>query len=268
MANLNESNIMIPTEKDTFRVLILNLSGNVGKSTIASALASKLGRDHQDIKVMSIESVNNSDALNDTNLDVEEYRANQFHNLYQDLIMTDRVIVDVGSSNIVQFVEGLVKYRSAAKEFDMFIVPTVPVVKQQTDTIATIKLLCDLGIDSKKIRVVFNQYSGGDTVDRTYAHVMGYAQTDGKDMASWFPAPVINANSIFELKNGMCQSIQELAEDTTDFRAEGAKARAARDKGAQLRAAEGQILHDLALSAHENLEQAFTDLFIPWRAAT
>jgi MinD-like ATPase involved in chromosome partitioning or flagellar assembly len=243
------------------KICVLNLSGNVGKTTLTAHL---LGAFRPQAKIISVESVNHTDATNIDSLTIEELNAHRFRDIYRELMMSDDLIVDVGASNVAVFMDELMKYRSAAGEFDMIVVPTVPADKQQKDTIATIEWLHQLGIEGHKIRVVFNQHQGSETIDRMYAHVMGFALEDGKHKAHWMPAPVVSANDVYELIKSTRLTMGELATDPTDWRARRNAAKAAGDMDALDAAMDGQIAHDLGRTAYANLQRAYGDLFAPY----
>jgi hypothetical protein len=198
----------------SMKICVLNLSGNVGKTTLATHL---LAAFRPGVKYIPVESVNNSEAANIDSLDVsDEIKASRFREIYRDVMMNDDIIIDVGASNVAEFMDELTKYRSAIGEFDLIMVPTVPADKQQKDTIATIEWLSKLRIDSEKVRVVFNQHSGDDKIAHTYAHIVGYAETDGKKKACWLPHVVVSKNDVFELIKGTKKTVSELAGDTND----------------------------------------------------
>ena len=56
------------------------------------------------------------------------------------------------------------KYRGSHEDFDYFVIPTVPALKQQQDTIATLAELARIGIPASKLRIVFNQVEDGADV--------------------------------------------------------------------------------------------------------
>lgn len=244
------------------KIAVLNLSGNVGKTTLAkNLLASFL----PSAKVISVESVNNSEALNVDSIQVEELKASQFKQIYHALMIEDEVILDVGASNVAQFMEELTKFRSAIGELDAIVIPTVPAEKQQKDTIATIEWLHKLGVKPNRIRVVFNQYTGQDTVGNTYAHVIGYSMDpDGKDKACWAPQPVVANNEVYEMITPLRRTVREVAEDTTDWKALREAARAEKNMEKMESAIDGQMAHDLAMSAMADLDTAFEDLMAPF----
>ena len=143
------------------KICVLNLSGNVGKTTLTAHL---LGAFRPQAKILSVESINNGESTNIDSLNVEELDASRFRDIYRELMMADDLIVDVGASNVATFMDELFKYRSAIGEFDLIVVPTVPADKQQKDTITTIESLHELGFAGAKVRVVFNQHQGGETL--------------------------------------------------------------------------------------------------------
>ncbi len=113
----------------------------------------------------------------------------------------EEVIVDVGASNVAAFMTEMKRFKSAVGEFDLVLVPTVPADKQQRDTIATIDWLHELGLDGRKVRVVFNQYASEtlDPIQIVYSQVLGYAAAGGKGKAVFEPHAVIDSNEVFEL---------------------------------------------------------------------
>lgn len=244
------------------KIAVLNLSGNVGKTTLTTNL---LAPYMAEAKVISVESYNNNDALQVDSIQVEELKASQFKHIYHSLMFEDSVILDVGASNVSQFMEELTKYRSAIGELDLIVVPTVSDVKQQKDTVATIEWLHKLGVPASRIRVVFNQYNGEETIGNTYAHVIGYSlDRDGVNKATWAPHPVVSTNEVFDMINSQRRTVREVAEDKTDWSEKRAAAKAAKDMAALEDAIDGQMAHDLAVSGLANLEKAFEDLMAPF----
>lgn len=244
------------------KIAVLNLSGNVGKTTLATNL---LAANLPAAKLISVESINNSDAAQVDSIQVEELKASQFKQIYQTLMFEDDVILDVGASNVGQFMEELTKYRSAVGELDMIVIPTVPFEKQQKDTIATIEWLHKLGVPASRIRVVFNHYNGQDTIGNTYAHVVGYSMDkDGENKATWLPHAVVSSNEVFEMITPQRRTVREVAQDPTDWNEKRKAAKAEKNFQALEDAIDGQMAHDLAVSGLANLEQAFEDLMSPY----
>lgn len=242
------------------KVCVLNLSGNVGKSTLAVHL---LAAFRPQAKFVSVETFNATNADEVDSIDVQEWEASQFKEIFRELMRNDDVIVDVGASNVGVFMAEMKRFKSSVGQFDLILVPTAPAEKQEKDTISTIEWLHDLGVDRKKIRVILNlcPTSSGASIDTIYPYIVGYGRTDGKNKAVFEPYAVVEVNEIYMMAKESKRTIRELAEDSTDWPAMRAAAKQAGDVVALDAAIEGQIQFDLALLAHENLQQVDALLF-------
>jgi len=234
------------------KIFVINLSGNVGKTALAVHL---LAAFRPEAKFISVESYNSSAADDVESLQVEELAASRFKEIYREIMLHDDVIVDVGSSNVGQFMTEITRFKSAVGEFDMVLVPTVPADKQQRDTIATIEWLHKLGIDGRKIRVVFNQYDSStlEPIEVTYAQVIGYSQTEGRGRAVYEPHAIVASLEIYDRIKSTGRTIKELAEDPTDWRAARKAAKEAGNIEQLENLMDAQMSHDLAVSALDNL---------------
>ena len=232
-------------------IALINLSGNVGKSTLAVHLFAAM---RPNAKIISVESVNASDADTIEGVEVAEIEASSFRDIFKELMMaTDDVILDVGASNVTRFMSEMKKFKSAVHEIDLIIVPVVPQEKQQRDTISTLEWLNERGFDPKKIRVIFNQFDNdGVPLTTAFGQIYGYLESTGSK-ATYLPEAVIATNELYDRVKGTGKTIKELAEDPTDWRAKRAEARAAGDITGLEDVVDGQINHDLAQTAQENL---------------
>lgn len=242
------------------KICILNLSGNVGKTTLAVHL---LGAFNPTAKIISVESFNASAANDVTSLDVDEISASRFKEIYREIMLNDDVVVDVGASNVSVFMAEVARFKSSVGEFDLVLIPTVPADKQQKDTNATIAWLNDNGITGNKIRVIFNQYETNkqEPIEQVYSQVIGYSLTDGIGKAIFEPYAVVAHNEIYEMVKTTGKTIKELASDTTDWKAQRNEAKAAKDMDKLEESMEGQMAHDLAVSAQSNLADVHKMLF-------
>lgn len=102
------------------KLVVMNFSGNVGKSTVARHLLSPRVNNATLIAVESI----NSDGSQD-----EAVRGRQFGELIEALAVLDDVVVDVGASNVEDFIGQMKQYRGSHEDFDFFVIPTVPKTK-------------------------------------------------------------------------------------------------------------------------------------------
>jgi MinD-like ATPase involved in chromosome partitioning or flagellar assembly len=248
------------------KTCVLNLSGNVGKSTLAVHL---LAAFTPRARIVSVESLNASDVDTVEALDVEAFSASRFREIFREIMVHDDLIVDVGASNVAAFMSEMARFRSAVGEFDLVLVPTVPADKQQRDTIATVDWLHALGVEPRRVRVVFNHYPSDslESVAAIYPQVVGYGLTHGQAKAVFEPHAVVARSEVFELAKTSRRTIGELARDATDWRAARAEARRAGDMEALERAMAGQMTHDLAVTAQDNLVRVHALLFAPAKPA-
>jgi len=190
------------------KVAVINFSGNVGKTTVARHL---LAPRMEDAEVIAVESINADDGQ------ANALRGRQFGELQEYLQTVENVVVDIGASNVEDLLSLMRKYRGSHEDFDYFVIPTVPALKQQQDTIATLTELSRLGVPASKVRVVFNQAEDGvdlaDSFDTLLAFVEQHplARTSAKCR--------LGANEIFERVKGTQADLSELAADGTDYKA-------------------------------------------------
>ena len=157
------------------KIAVINFSGNVGKTTVAGQLLKpRMGN----APIFSIESLN-LDASSD-GLEVEKIRGKKFRELQNQLIQMDSVIVDVGASNVEDFLKMMQQVSGSHDEFDLFIVPVVKEKKQQGDTVNTIHALAKLGIPPEKIRVIFNKVDTDESVDEEFISIIGLDEIESR----------------------------------------------------------------------------------------
>lgn len=242
------------------KICVLNLSGNVGKSTLAVHLLAAFAPDS---RIISVESVNATAADDVEGLDIEGLSASRFKEIFREIMINDELIVDVGASNVAVFMTEMTRFKSAVGEFDLVLVPTVPADKQQRDTIATIDWLHKLGIDGNRVRVVFNQYptEALEPVELVYSQVVGYGAIEGKGKAVYEPHAVVARNEAYEFAKLSRKTVRELAGKDTDWKNARKEAKRIGDVEALERAMAGQMTHDLAVTAQENLMQVHATLF-------
>jgi MinD-like ATPase involved in chromosome partitioning or flagellar assembly len=232
------------------KVCVLNLSGNVGKTTVAAhMLQSRLKA-----PVFSIESIN-ADASNE-GLDVQRLRGRQFAELTTRLMKIPSAIVDVGSSNVEEFLKLMQQHEDSHEEFDWFVVPVVKEVKQQTDTINTIALLRGVGVASAKIRVVINKADPDDDLENDFGPVYEFCRSG---QATLPEGAVIFSNEVFAGLTRLHMTLSDLTADTTDYRQ---RLRDATNEDEQDAAINMIGNKRLAKTCTKNLDAAFQALFV------
>ncbi len=196
------------------KIAVINFSGNVGKSTVADHLLSpRMGN----APVIPIETINSGGKLEGA------LRGSDFDVMQDQLMTLSNAVVDVGASNVEEFVELMKSYDGSHEDFDLFIVPTVPAVKQQVDTIATLRALYrDIGIPQSKIKLIFNAVDKKQDISKVFGRLFAFHAENHGFVIS--PGAVIYENPIFEKIKGFDKSISDIRNDLVDYVAMNADA--------------------------------------------
>lgn len=233
------------------KVAVLNFSGNVGKTTVAAHLLKpRMG----DAPIFSVESLN-LDASAD-GIEVEKLRGKKFGELQGQLMRLDSAIIDVGASNVEEFLKLMQQYDGSHEEFDFFIVPVVKEKKQQADTVNTIRALAAIGIPRAKIRMLFNKVEVDDTVTDDFAPLFGLAEVEKSFTLN--PAAVVYSNEVFEKLKAVGKSLGDITSDPVDYRA---RLREVTDEDDKEHCVQMVALKRLAVTANKNLDDAYKAVF-------
>lgn len=236
----------------SLKIATVNYSGSVGKTVTTSHL---LAPRIPEAEIIAVESTNESAA--DLGLDVEQMRGEQFGRLFRKLLMAESAIVDVGASNIEDFLAELVKYDQAHLEIDYYVLPVVATGKAQRETIKTIQALSAIGVPADRVRVIFNRVDAD--VQEEFAPIFGYARQVGGFVAN--PDAVIFENEVFDLLANKRTTIKEILADGTNYRQQ---LREADREDGQLIAhlSDMHALQSLARPVDRQLDRAFHALFV------
>lgn len=228
-------------------IAVMNFSGNVGKTTVSRyLLAPRLNH----APVIPIESIN-ADGVEADSM----FRGNQYGALQQYLATLEHAVIDVGASNVEDFMDLMQQYSGSHDDIDLFVVPTVPALKQQQDTIGTISELAALGVPPHKIRLLLNQASVQETLPAQYDGVHGYylkARTFTLN-----PAAVMHENELYSRLKATGSDIAQLLADDTDYKA---AIRATDNPDEKQRLAYQLATRRLALGVVDELDAAFAAL--------
>lgn len=189
------------------KLAIVNNSGNVGKSTIASTL---LKPRLQGSEIIKVETINN-DGTND-----EKLSAKEFDEIIKRIDDVDSTIIDVGSSNIEQFLVQMNEYQGSHDLIDYFIVPVVKETKQQEDSIQTIENLMAMGIEPERFKIIFNQADKDTSIEKQFSIFL--SNKTCKKIAGKNP-PIVYHNNIFNILTKMGLKYDDVYNDDRDFRA-------------------------------------------------
>lgn len=228
------------------KLAVINFSGNVGKSTVARHLLTPRLKNAQLIAVESI----NSDGSQD-----EAIRGKQFGELLEALALMGDAVVDIGASNVEDFIHLMKQYRGSHEDFDYYVIPTVSKAKQQRDTISTIHALTEIGIPAKKILLVFNMVELNETPERIFSGLFEYHASARNFTLK--PNAVIHVNEIYGKLKGTEQSISDILNDSADLK-EQLKAATTSDE--KLRISRLIGVKRLAAGVTEELDSVFKAL--------
>lgn len=233
------------------KIATVNYSGSVGKTVVTSHL---LAPRIPGAELIAVESTNESAA--DLGLPVDQMRGEHFGRLFRKLLTADSAIVDVGASNIEDFLAELVKYDQAHLEIDHYVLPVVASGKAQRETIKTIQALEAMGVPADRIRVIFNRVDSD--VKEEFAAIFGYARKAESFMAN--PAAVIFENEVFDLLANKRTTIKEILADTRNYREE-LRGADREDKRLISHLSDMHALQSLARPVDRQLDQALKALF-------
>jgi len=233
------------------KVVVINFSGNVGKTTVSLELLSPR---MNNARFFSIETINSG--ADTSNPDIEKMKGKKFGELVDQLMPLNSAIVDVGASNVEDFLKLMQQYDGSHEEFDYFVIPAIKEKKAIVDTVNTIRALNALGIDKKRIRMVFNKVDTDDVVEVEFASLFGLAGME-KSFVIHRDA-VIYSNEVFERLKAMGKTMADISADETDYRAQ---MRIATDEDEKERCIRMVAIKRLAVTANKNMDDVYKVLF-------
>lgn len=228
------------------KIAVINFSGNVGKSTVAKHL---LAPRVQNAEFVSVESINADESDGDT------MRGKQFGALSEQLMLVDNAIIDVGSSNVEDFMKLMRQYQGSHEDMDLFVVPAVKEAKQVGDTISTIQALTAMGVPAKKIRLIFNRVEVDEVVEDAFYPLFAFYE-DTKSF-TLRPRAAIQFSELYQRLRPSNRTIPDILSDPTDYKSilQNAKTPESRAEAA------GRIsMRRLAYSAQSNLDAVFASI--------
>ncbi|NUZ08266.1 StbB family protein [Piscinibacter koreensis] len=190
------------------KIAVMNFSGNVGKTTIARHLL--LPR-IAGAELIMVESLNAGEGAG------QALRGRQFGELQEYLQTVPSAVVDVGASNVEELLGLMHRYRGSHEDFDCFVVPTVPALKQQQDTIATLAELAGIGVAASRLKLVFNMVEDETAVAPAFDTLLAFLRE--QPIATANIACALGTNEIYARIDGSSADLYRLACDETDYKA-------------------------------------------------
>lgn len=206
---------------DYLKIAMLNASGNIGKSTLCETLIKPRFKGSEWISVESINSDNNDD--------VNKISSKNMIKTIQKIDEFDKCIIDVGSSNLENFFDGL--KNGTHEDIDFYCVPVTPVHKVEVDTITTIESLLNIGVEAEQIKIIFNKVNLEESLADQFPLLFS-----NKELVKLFHLndetllSIVPDGLCFQLLNEIDKKYIELKNDTTDYRIKTQKAKSANDK--------------------------------------
>lgn len=208
----------------TTSIAVVNCSGNVGKTMITrELLAPRL----PGLRVMQVESINTDEAAvavgERATSGPETMIAAQFDDLHESLMRGQALLVDIGASNVEEYLHRLAEAAGSHEDYGFFVVPVVPARKQLQDTIKTIDLLADLGVEPDRIRVVFNQVEAlrnetdATAIARAFGTLLAVHRQDGNFTLDLSVA--IPKSDVFPAAAELGTTLYAISQDDTDYKA-------------------------------------------------
>ena len=225
--------------------VLLSYSGNAGKTTTARNL---IAPRTPGARLVSVESIN-ADGQEDLTL-----RGRQFSELLDALALSEGLIVDVGASNVEDFLQRMSQTRRSHQLFDRFIVPTMPGTKQARDCIATVEALAHIGVPAAKVFVLCNGLEATITLADAFAPVVKYLADTRR--AQLVPT-AISDSEVYGRLAATGHTLDDVLADGIDHMA---AMRSATTPEARLTASQAFSLVGLAESAAEELDMVWAAL--------
>lgn len=193
------------------KIAVFNFSGNVGKTTVVRQM---LAPRMPDADIITVESINTDDSGTDSR---DALRGRDFGEVYARVLAADSAVVDVGSSNIEDFMEYMSQYHGSEELFDLYVVPVVPDTKQQKDTAATIDELNLRGVPSDRIRLLFNRAERKIALTRGFESLVQYHNRHHAFVLD--ERAVIYETGVFAAAAEAGITVDELARNLTTYKA-------------------------------------------------
>ncbi|MEX0446552.1 StbB family protein [Xenorhabdus sp. SGI246] len=233
------------------KVAILNYPGTVGKTTLAAHLLSPR---MNNAPIFAIESIN--ETAEGLGVDVEKMNGNKFRDLFKKILLEDYAIVDVGASNIEDFMNNMIKFDDSHKEFDFFIIPVTSGTKEQKETILMLDTLASIGIPQEKIKIVFNRVDCD--VDEEFPFIL--ARHKKEKSFTLNKECAIFENELFDALSIKGLTVDALLSDTTDYKSllKNNKDASTKERNTW---ADMFGLKSLAKGVKRNLDDVYTNLF-------
>jgi len=195
------------------KVLVLHVSGKIGKSVMARELFYQ----HMDNALyIEVEERNSGTegfkGINSIRISAEKFMV---ASVFTKKALAENLVVDVGASQLAEFFEMAQQIEGLIEDFDFFIIPCNSDVDVIKDTVTTIYILMkDYNIPKEKIKIIFNR-----------------VKADPRENSSLMEELIKKVNIPYKVSFDLCypsfsamnaliesqKTTREICEDTTDY---------------------------------------------------
>ena len=231
------------------KVVVINLSGNTGKTTLTKHMFTPLLKATR----ISIEDTNAGDGTPDL-----EISSTKFKKLAAELNTADddvNFVVDVGASNAKAMIANFDALSSTTEMIDCWVIPATPSSKQIVDSLRTAEALKELGIDAKKIVLLPNNVTDLESFDSDFAHIF-----KARDFGFVVPENAILATEAFAMLRNDERSIFDVVNNKPDFAEKKAELRKNDDKDGLVKLGHEMVLFDLSRHTARNIQDVYSQL--------
>lgn len=160
--SIKNPNAEVDTNK---RIVVISLSGNIGKTVLTRFMFEPR---------MPQASVYNVETINKDNKEKGVVLSGRkFQQVLSELMSINTgAIVDVGASNVEEVLRDMSKMEGSHEDVDYFVIPVTPDEKPMREAVKTAHELCKMGVESEKIRVVFNKVQHADDIDMDFERLL------------------------------------------------------------------------------------------------
>ena len=206
----------IPKQTEIFKAIIatISLTGKSGKSVLANTcLLPRM----PGATLFRVETINESGQA-ESDIEIQKLKGREIEQLLKGLSKVESAVVDIGTSNVESLLVGLAQDVGAQKMFDYFVVPVESNAARVNEFIEftnTVQMLNRLGVESERIKVIFNKHLVDNDVEAEMVRVFNFHKK--------FPIftidkrAVIHQTELFKALSSAKKGYNEMLADDTDY---------------------------------------------------
>lgn len=187
------------------KVVILSGSGNVGKTVVAEHLLAPRLKNASLIRFGS---------LRDQTLSGQWQCLDEVSAVFGGLLEHERCIVDVAGDAMPRLLAGIHRFTSIHASIDHFVIPVTSSSKVQIETTALLERLAHVGVDTGRVRVLFNRVDSN--VEDEFGGLIEHVNTH--NLAVINQEAAIFENELFDILAEEKLTIQRVMDDETDYK--------------------------------------------------